>query len=136
MLRASLGALAGDFRESANSPKRFIKFEFIPDPWKLRGDLNGDLDRYWIVTVIVGSSRSKVSVDLQSPQGFWQYFIAEVLQAEVAEEKHDSRPRCLDHRHSLSPDLNGVDGVWLCSLDGEIRCLLGSYWEYVKHSST
>ena len=30
MLRASLGALVGVFRESANSPKRFIKFEFIP----------------------------------------------------------------------------------------------------------
>jgi hypothetical protein len=89
--------------------------------------LEGEVPRYWSVTV---EGRSMVA-DLTSSPATRIYFMAEIAQDELAEERREVRPWCPVHRKNMmNIQLDEGDVFWQCPDDEVVRCEVGGYWEW------
>jgi hypothetical protein len=89
--------------------------------------LGGDVPRYWWVTV---EGRSMVA-DLTSPSASRIYFMADMAQDELAEERREARPWCpVHHKNMMNIQWDGDNVFWQCPDDETVRCEVGGYWAW------
>ena len=87
----------------------------------------GDVPRYWWVAV---EGRSMVA-DLNHSSASRVYFMADMAQDELAEERMEARPWCPVHRKNMmNIRLEGEEVFWECPDDKTVRCEVGGYWAW------
>jgi hypothetical protein len=89
--------------------------------------LEGEVPRYWWVSV---EGRSLVA-DLTSPPASRIYFMAEMAQDTLAEERREALPWCPVHRtRMMIVELEEDEVFWQCPDDRNVRCEIGGYWAW------
>jgi hypothetical protein len=89
--------------------------------------LDGEVPRFWFVTI---GDRGCVA-DLTDSAASRIYFMADMAQDHIIEEKRQARPWCPVHRKNmLNPSLRGLSVCWQCPDDEAVRCDVGDYWKW------